>query len=524
MKRASRAGGAPHLAPSVDDWGHTGPGPTVTTTLHLSPNPPPNGAPRFMPTGSTQQHTPQRLEGAEPRNPHLNARLLSITVRKGMFMTASESSVPLEAVLMATTGLALITSTLVVALARKMRQPAVIGEILTGIILGPSILGLLPGDPVGFLFPVEIRPYLETISQVGLVLFMFTLGWELNIPTLRRHTGSIAATSLTAMVIPFGTGVLGAFLLYPRHSTSDGHLVAQPAFLLYMGTALAITAFPVLARLLVEKNMQHSRIGLTALACAALADVLAWCLLVVVIIVVQASGIEQLVFTLAGSASFIAGCLFVVRPLLNRVVPVITRSSSSVPLFLLVSAGVLLCSFTTSLIGIHAIFGAFMFGLIMPREPADVLHRTVATPMHNISTLLLPVFFITAGLSVDVTTLGPSGIMDGAIILVLACAGKFVGTIAPARLSGLDWRTSTGLGVLMNTRGLTELVVLEIGRQMHVIDGQLFTLMTLMAVVTTAMASPLLDLLKLSPDRQGRPLPPDRSGSTEQPAFQQQGT
>lgn len=437
-------------------------------------------------------------------------------------MSTSPALLPLDDMVLATTGLALAASTLVVAAARKMRQPAVIGELLTGIVLGPSVLGLLPGDPVGTLFPTEVRTCLHAVSQIGLVLFMFLTGWELDVSRLTRQARSLAATSTAAMVVPFGAGVLGASLLYARHSTADAGPVDPTAFLLYMGTAFAITAFPVLARLLADKGMHRTPTGSTALACAALADVLAWCLLVVVVFIAQSTGAGQLVGTLAGSAAFIAVCVFVVRPLSQRVIPAVADRFGSAPAFLLVSSGVLACSFSTSLIGIHAIFGAFLFGVVMPRRPADLLHRTIAVPIRTTSALLLPVFFVVTGLSVDVTDLGPNGLGEGVLILALACAGKFVGTVVPARLSGLGWRTCAGLGVLMNTRGLTELVVLEIGRQMHVIDDQLFTLMVLMALVTTAMASPLLDLINPDPGMQRHFLGAHRPGSANRSEFEHQ--
>ncbi|WP_158227988.1 cation:proton antiporter [Pseudonocardia sp. MH-G8] len=411
-------------------------------------------------------------------------------------------AVPLETTFLATVAVVLIVGIVVVRLVTRLGQPAVIGEILAGIMLGPSLLGLLPGDLVEVLFPTEIRPYLNSVAQVGLVLFMFVTGWEIDLSWLRRRARTIAATSISAMAVPFGLGVAAAMLLYTHHSVVDGEPVDRLAFSLYLGTALSITAFPVLVRLLTDKGMQHGRLGSLALACAAATDALAWVLLVVVLIIIQSSGPLSLVVTLGGTAAFVLLTVLVTRPLLAAAVRRATRTGAHTTLFLIVSAGVLLCSYVTSLIGLHAIFGAFVFGLVMPRAPVDALRHAVETPMRNICALLLPIFFIVTGLSVDITTLGPSGTTDGILIILVACLGKLLGTMVPARLSGMSWRDSAGLGVLLNTRGLTELIILEIGRQLHVIDQALFTLMTLMALVTTAMATPLLRMLGLVPDQQ----------------------
>ncbi|MGW5641699.1 cation:proton antiporter domain-containing protein [Saccharopolyspora sp. NPDC003752] len=411
------------------------------------------------------------------------------------------SAVPPETALLATISLVLLTGIIVITLVTKLGQPPVVGEILAGIALGPSVLGMLPGNPVEVLFPPDIRPYLHAISQIGLMLFMFVTGWELDLGVLRRRARTIAFTSISSMLVPFGLGIGAALLLYPAHSDVDGQPVDRTAFLLYMGTALAVTALPVLARLLSDKAMHTSPLGTLALACAAAADVLAWSLLAVVVIIVQSSGPGSLVVALAGTALFVLACVFILRPMLAALVRRAAGGTSSLPLFIIVSAGVLLCSYTTSLLGVHAIFGAFVFGLVMPRTPADLLRRSVEVPARNTSTLLLPIFFIVTGLSVDITALGATGPADALLIFATACAGKLVGAVVPARLTGMSWRDSAGLGVLMNTRGLTELVILDIGRQLHIIDGPLFTLMTLMALSTTAMTAPFLTLLRLTPQQ-----------------------
>lgn len=410
------------------------------------------------------------------------------------------AAMPPETLLLAAISLVLLTGIIVIPLTMKLGQPPVVGEIVAGIALGPSVLGLLPGNPVETLFPQEVRPYLHSVSQIGLMLFMFLTGWELNIGLLRRRARTIAFTSVSSMLVPFGLGIGAAILLYPEHSTVEGQPVDRTAFMLYIGAALSVTALPVLARILSDRGMHTTPLGSLALACAAAADVLAWSLLAVVVLIVHASGPASLIATLAGSVLFVLACTFIARPMLVALVRRSAAGNSSAPLFVIVSAGVLLSGYTTSLLGIHAIFGAFVFGLVMPRSPSDLLHRSVEVPARNTSTLLLPIFFIVTGLSVDITALDAAGPIDALLIFAAACAGKLIGAAGSARLSSMSWRDSAGLGILMNTRGLTELVILEIGRQLHIIDGQLFTLMTLMALSTTAMTSPLLSALRLTPE------------------------
>ncbi|GAA2718092.1 cation:proton antiporter [Micromonospora olivasterospora] len=398
------------------------------------------------------------------------------------------------AIVVADIAIVLIVGSLLVTLFRRMKQPPVIGEITAGIVLGPSVLGLLPGDVTGFLFPTEIRPHLSMISQVGLLLFMFLVGWEFNAQLLKRKSGAIASVSLSAIGLSFALGIGAATLLHDRHDVVNGKEIPFWYFAVYLGIAMSITAFPVLARLLSETGLAATRIGTLTLASAALDDVMAWTLLAVIVVAFTASGgVATLVTVLGLFLLYVLAMVVVVRPLLRQLVGRLTRGGKASPYLVpLIASGVFLSAYVTSWIGVHAIFGAFAFGLVMPREPRTLLATTLHAPLESGTRLLLPIFFIVTGLSVDVGALGWTGLGELAIIMAAACLGKLLGAAAPAKLSGMSWRDSCSVGLLMNTRGLTELVILNIGVTLGVLDGQMFTMMVLMALFTTAMAMPLL--------------------------------
>ncbi|WP_137988583.1 cation:proton antiporter [Streptomyces vilmorinianum] len=417
-------------------------------------------------------------------------------------MAASEG-VPLDAIVLADVAVVLVVGAVMVRLGRRLHQPPVVAEIAAGLMLGPSLLGLLPGDLPALIFPPEARPGLSALAQLGLALFMFSAGWELDLRALRGRTRSVGSTAFLAMAVPFAVGAGAAALLY-RSTAPDG--VGADMFVLYMATAFSITAFPVLARIIRDRRLGHTRVGSTAMACAAAGDVVAWCVLVLVVALAGAgagkgAGTGGFFTVIALTVAYAAGMLFVVRPLLHRALRSAAggRQETGVRLVLIVS-GVLLSSYATSWIGIHAIFGAFAFGLVMPRAAGPELHRQVAVPLEKASSLLLPVFFVITGLSVDIGGLGRDGLFALLVVLVAAVAGKFAGAAIPARLSGMSWRDAGAFGTLMNTRGLTEIVILGIGRQMGLIGPELFTGMVVMALVTTAMAGPLLRLLGVGED------------------------
>ncbi|MEU7620370.1 cation:proton antiporter [Micromonospora rifamycinica] len=397
--------------------------------------------------------------------------------------------------------LVLAVGTLVGRWVRLLRQPAVIGEVLAGIALGPSLVGLLPGNPTAWLFPAEARPFLATVAQIGLALFMFLIGWEFNPALLRSHRGTAAAVSIGSIVVSFGLGVALATLLYHRHDTVGVDRVGFTEFALFLGVAMSITAFPVLARILAERGLTGTRVGSIALVSAAIDDVLAWCLLAVVTAVVTASGPLDLVRMLLLLGVFLAVLRVVVRPFLVFM----TRRWATTYLLVTVVALVFLAAYATTWIGLHAIFGAFCVGLVMPREPAAELRERVCRPLEHVSMVLLPVFFIVTGLGVDIGGLTTANLLELAAIVLVACVGKLTGAIVPAVSLGMSWRDAGILGILVNTRGLTELVVLSVGLQLGVLDGQMFTMLVLMALVTTGLAGPLIRSGRTPATRPGEP-------------------
>jgi Kef-type K+ transport system membrane component KefB len=401
----------------------------------------------------------------------------------------------------------LLDMAVVIAAARLMgklfarfRQPAVVGEILAGVMLGPTLLGLLPGDLDLVLFPPDVRPYLTVIAQLGLVLFMFIVGLEVNLTLIRERRRTASAVSLASVVLPFGLALLLAPTLHEHHGAVDGRPVSFPAFALFLGVAMAVTAFPVLARILTERAMHRTPTGVLALACAAIDDVLGWSLLAVAVAVVVGGSVTGVALVLCLTAIYALVMFLGVRPLLARLVARYRAAGRLTPdMLAVVLVGVLLSAYATDLVGVTAIFGAFVFGAVMPRaEPG--LTREVLERLEQVSLLLLlPVFFLVAGLQVDAGAIDARGGVELVLILAVAIGGKLLGTAAAARLQRLPRRQATALGLLLNTRGLTEIVVLQVGLQLGVFDPELFTLMVIMALITTIMTEPLLRLVY--PDR-----------------------
>jgi Kef-type K+ transport system membrane component KefB len=396
------------------------------------------------------------------------------------------------ATMVAGIAIVLLTGILLGSLAKRVRQPAVIGEILAGIALGPSLLGQLPGDLPHKLFPADVRPLLSAVSQVGLLLFMFMVGWEFEKRILRPHRGVAAAVSFSSVGLAFGLGVVVSTLLYSHHDHVAGHHISFLTFATFMGAAMSVTAFPVLARILTDNRLTHTRVGTLALASAAVDDILAWCMLAYVSALVTSAGPKDLFQVLSLSALYVVGMFLVVRPLLARLVGWFTARHQYRNLLVMLAAGTFLSSYLTTWIGIHGIFGAYLFGFVMPREPAAELSEHLRKPLDNISTVLLPVFFIVTGLGVNINGLHARQWLELAAIVTVACAGKLLGAMIPAWLFGLRGREARALGLLMNTRGLTELIILNTAVQLGVLDGQMFTMMVIMALVTTALAGPLL--------------------------------
>ncbi len=372
-------------------------------------------------------------------------------------------------------------------------QPPVIGEVIAGVVLGPSVLGALWPDAGAFILPSSVAPSLGVVAQLGVILYMFLVGLELNPDALRGQLRATVAISQTSIVVPFVLGWGLAVYLYPRFSSADVPFVS---FALFLGIAMSITAFPVLARILSDLNMTRTPLGVVALTCAAIDDVTAWCLLALVVGVVQASAggaLATIVLTLA----FMATMFIVVRPAVARLIRSAGERETSRGVIALTIAAMLVSALITESIGVHAIFGAFLLGAVIPHD-SRLAHAMVGSLETLVTVLLLPAFFAFAGMRTEIGLLTGAGpwIACGLIILV-ATVGKAAGTFVAARLTGMSARDAAGLGVLMNTRGLMQLIVLNVGLDLGVISPTLFTMMVLMALATTMATTPVLRALRL---------------------------
>ncbi len=372
-------------------------------------------------------------------------------------------------------------------------QPAVVGEVLAGILLGPSLLGWVWPEAAGFLFPKESLGVLKLLSQIGVCLFMFVVGLELEVSHLRQKARTAVMVSHVSIMFPYFLGVLAALFLYPNYSASG---TSFPAFALFMGIALSITAFPVLARILAERGIAKTFLGSTAITCAAVDDATAWAILAFVVAIARATSLVSTAFCLGLVIVFVVLMLWGVRPRLPRWLGVDRMEGGAPSRAVLGTVLILLLSsaLATELIGIHALFGAFVAGVVMPdkKEFRDYL----VVRLESFSSLfLLPLFFAFSGLRTQV------GLLDDATswlvclgIISIATLGKLGGTMVTARLTGMNWNDSFALGALMNTRGLVELVALNIGYDLGILPPRIFAMMVLMALVTTFMTGPLLNL------------------------------
>lgn len=376
---------------------------------------------------------------------------------------------------------------------RWINQPLVIGEIVAGIMLGPSLLGLVAPGFAATLFPSEAVPFLNMLSQVGLIFFMFLIGLELNPKYLTGNLETAILTSHISILVPFCLGTFLAVILYPLVSVSS---VPFTAFALFLGAAMSITAFPVLARIITENNLQRTRLGTLALTCAAVDDVTAWCVLAVAIAVARNGSIDQkAVLTIIESLFYIGFMFTVGRWFLKRLSRYYERAGRLSQLTMaLIYSGVVASALITEYIGIHLIFGAFLLGAVMPKNEGLVRELAVKTE-DFVLIFLLPVFFAYSGLKTQIGLLNSPQLWGLCLlVLLVAIAGKYIGTYIAARVCGINKREASALGWLMNTRGLTELIVLNIGLELKVISPLLFTMLVIMALVTTFMTSPLLEL------------------------------
>jgi Kef-type K+ transport system membrane component KefB len=379
----------------------------------------------------------------------------------------------------------------------RIGQPPVMGEVLAGILLGPTLLGRIAPSVEHYLFPPFVIPLLTAAADIGLVFFLFLVGLELDTRMLKGRIAHAAAISNGSVVLPLGLGILLALPLYELLGTPD---TTYAAFALFMGVAMSITAFPVLARILIDRRMLKRPVGAMALSAAAVDDVTAWGLLAIASGVAAGGSATGALPVLGYVFAFCVGMAFLARPLLARVSAAYDEAGR-VPAgwVTAIFAGVLVSAYLSMKSGVAAIFGAFVLGLVMPRR-ADLSHDVSRRIEEFVSVVLLPLFFVVSGLKMDVGLLNRGELWAWTgLIIAVAIVGKFVGAAAIARVAGYDWRESAVLGALMNTRGLTELIVLNIGLELGVISRNLFTMLVLMALVTTFMTAPLLRAL----DRKG---------------------
>ncbi|MDR1526270.1 MAG: cation:proton antiporter [Dysgonamonadaceae bacterium] len=375
----------------------------------------------------------------------------------------------------------------------KIGQPSVVGEILAGILLGPSVLGnFLPGVS-NFLFAPETLGNITTLSQIGLIFFMFVIGMELDITAVRKTFKETILISQTGIVFPFLCGVAVAYFTYPYYAVETTTFLS---YALFIGISMSITAFPILARIIQEKRLTKSHLGTLSLVSAASGDVLAWCLLAVVIAIIQTGTLSGAIYTILFTILFIVFMFFILRPFLNIIgnlyhnKEVLSKEIVALMFFILIAS-----AYFTEILGIHALFGAFAAGVAMPSHVQ--FRKLLIEKVEDVSlTIFLPLFFVSTGLKTHIGLINsPQEWLFCGVFIFVAIFGKVIGTAVPARLSGESWKDSWLLGALMNTRGLMELIVLTIGYEMQILSPPVFAMLVLMTLVTTFMTGPLLKFI-----------------------------
>lgn len=387
----------------------------------------------------------------------------------------------------------ILATRVVGSLFTRFGQPSVIGEIMAGILLGPSLFGWLWPDASAFIFSQPSLGVLQLISQIGVCVFMFVVGLELDPAHLRQKARVAVVVSNVGIIVPFILGATVSLLLHPIFAAGSSFLT----FALFMGTAMSITAFPVLVRILKDRGLAKTPLGSLAIACAAVDDASAWALLAVVVAIARATGLASTVFSLGLIALFIVIMLLVVRPQLPRWLG--AAGSESAPGRNVVAAALIFMTMSallTEVMGIHALFGAFLAGVIMP--PAKVFREGLTLQLENFSSVfLLPLFFAFSGLRTQLGLLNDlTNWLVCAGLIAVAMVGKLGGSMLAARFMGMNWHESFALGALMNTRGLVELIALNIGYDLGILPPPIFTMMVIMALATTFMAGPLLHLAR----------------------------
>ncbi len=380
---------------------------------------------------------------------------------------------------------------------RLVRQQPVLAEILAGIILGPSLLGAVPGDLSTALFPGPVRSVLSTIGGLGLVLFVFIVALEVDAQHLGRGDRRVPAISVGAVALPFVLGIALAFLLNGRHHVVAGHVVPFGPFALFVATSLSITAFPVLTRILRERQMSRTPLGSIVIASAAVQDFIAWVLLAVALAALSASGPYALLRLAGETGAFVAGLLLVGRPVMRALLKrQLGRPTCEINAVAIAIAGLAASAGITQMLGLHSVIGAFLFGLAFPRDALPKVAEGFERTLQPLTlTALLPLYFLSVGLEVNLRLIGGAGIAEFGAILLCACVGKLAGAAVGARVAGLRGRDVGIVAVLMNTRGLVELIVLRVGLSAGVLDRALFSELVLMALLTTMMTGPLLDVV-----------------------------
>ena len=375
-------------------------------------------------------------------------------------------------------------------LARRIGQPPVVGEMIAGIALGPTLFGRIWPEGAAFIFPPASLGTLQLMSQFGVILYLFTVGLNVNVSHLRRRAHVAVAISHFSIILPFALGVLAAVGLYGSYAPADTDF---GAFALFIGIAMSVTAFPVLARILDDRHLSRTPLGSTALTCAAVDDITAWALLAVIIAFVTSGGtMAALLTTVGGSVAFVVLMIYVIQPLLaasfGRQQAIFTAPRMSVVLAIMFAAAL-----ATELAGAHALFGAFVAGTIVPA--AGRLRENLRTRLDSLcAVVFLPIFFVFTGLRTEIGMLrDPVSWLVCAGVILIAIAGKLLGTMLAARWTGLSWYPAFVLGALMNTRGLMELIVLNVGLDLGILSPRMFTMLVLMALTTTAMTCPLID-------------------------------
>jgi Kef-type K+ transport system membrane component KefB len=376
---------------------------------------------------------------------------------------------------------------------KKIGQPSVVGEIIAGILLGPSLLGMFYPEFSGILFPKESLGNLQFLSQIGLILFMFVIGMELDLKALRNKAHDAVVISHASIIIPFALGMGLAFYIYKSFAPAG---IDFTSFGLFLGISMSITAFPVLARIVQERNIHKTKLGTIVITCAAADDVTAWCILAAVIAIVKAGSFASSLYVIGLALMYVLLMLKVVRPFLKRVADINrTKESLNKPIVAIFFLTLLISAYVSELIGIHALFGAFMAGAIMPENAK--FRSVFIEKVEDVSViLLLPLFFVFTGLRTQIGLINDIHLWKiTGVIIIVAVAGKFLGSALASKFVGHNWKDSLSIGALMNTRGLMELVVLNIGYDLGVLSTEIFTMMVIMALVTTFMTGPALDLI-----------------------------